>query len=134
MGSPEKERARFSVRLGAALSESGWKKTSASRLAREFNQNAGDGAVTLHAARKWLKGGAIPTQARVILLASLFNVTAEWLRFGSNPHRSELTQFDTQDAMLLADVARLSGVHKQLAREMVGMLLRVSGKPVPSQP
>ena len=81
MYSGSDERAEFSNRLISSLVQLGWTKLSPTRFAEQFNQRAGTvDAVKLHGARKWLVGSAIPTQARIEILASWLKVSADWLR------------------------------------------------------
>jgi hypothetical protein len=75
------ERTGFSARLVIALKAAGY-HPSPSFFAREFNLRTLDSKVTVHAARKWLIGQAIPTQERISLLGRWLNVSAHWLRFG----------------------------------------------------
>lgn len=62
------ERVQFCRRLTAALISAGF-QPSASALVREFNPRADGAAVTVHGARKWVTGGAFPTQERLRILA-----------------------------------------------------------------
>jgi transcriptional regulator with XRE-family HTH domain len=128
MPSAEQERAGFSLRLCKTLSDAGWTKLSPTRLATEFNWLAGESGVSLHAARKWITGDAIPTQARVVLLANWLDISADWLRFGTKLALRPPTQFDSEDSLLLAGVSHLSEIQKQMARDMMKMLVRVGSK------
>jgi transcriptional regulator with XRE-family HTH domain len=123
MRSAEHERAAFSLRLRQSLHEAGWKKLSANRLVEAFNFQARNSSVAVYAVRKWMNGKSIPTQARIVLLANLLNVTSQWLRFGSGPERTPNARFDTQDSVMLEDLSRLSEAHKHMAREMVKILI-----------
>lgn len=118
------ERAGFSLRLGASLTDVGWITLSPTRLALEFNRRAGASAVTLHAARKWITGEAIPTQIRVIVLADWLHVNANWLRFGATSEPRLQTRFGEQDLMLLAAVSILGAPQKKMIREMIEILVR----------
>lgn len=75
------ERAQFSARLQQALAAAGLPGAGATALARRFNAHSAQ-PVTVHAARKWLLGEAIPTQSRLRLLAQLLGVAPDWLRYG----------------------------------------------------
>ena len=57
-------------------------------LLRKFNVRFAGRPVTVHAARKWLVGEAIPTQEKLRTLADWLGVPADWLRFGGE-QRSE---------------------------------------------
>lgn len=54
------ERQAFQCRLTEALLSVGCKSTP-STFTREFNLRADGAAVTVHGARKWLKGESFPT-------------------------------------------------------------------------
>ena len=98
----------------------------ASGLAREFNARSERKLkVTLHAARKWLVGDAIPAQARIRVLADWLGVSTEWLRFGLAPAGKPAQALAAPDAqrLLVDDVARLSTRQFQLVRELVTLLL-----------
>jgi hypothetical protein len=75
------ERLRFSERLRSSLAKAGL-SARPSDFARAFNARADGAAVTVHAARKWLGGEAIPTHEKVVILAVWLGVSAAWLRFG----------------------------------------------------
>jgi hypothetical protein len=47
-----------------------------------FNARNPKLAVSVHAARKWLMGESIPTQARLRELTAVLQVSPTWLRFG----------------------------------------------------
>lgn len=77
------ERNDFSKRLMATLDQaSDIKATSPTQLSRAFNIRHPGAPITVHAARKWLVGEAIPTQPKMRVLADWLGVTPEWLRFG----------------------------------------------------
>ncbi len=128
MRSAVQERAGFSLRLCSTLSEAGWTKLSATRLATEFNWLAGESRVTVHAARKWITGESIPTQARVLLLANWLDVCSDWLRFGTDKGLRLPARFDTQDFVLLIGVSHLSERQKRMARDMMKLLVSVGSK------
>jgi hypothetical protein len=64
------ERAQFAKRVAAALVARGM-PASPTELQRAFNARNPKLAVSVHAARKWLMGEAIPTQARLRELAAV---------------------------------------------------------------
>lgn len=74
-------RQEFSERLLQSLDRIGF-SDSQTRLAEAFNHRSGGDTVSVHGARKWLTGGSIPTQARLVVLAKWLGVDAAWLRFG----------------------------------------------------
>lgn len=128
------ERESFSQRLQQALKNAHYSPDSPTRLAREFNIRFEGRPITVHAARKWLVGEAIPTQEKLRMIAQWLGVPAEWLRFGGaeiehhngDANGSHLARFESADVKLIADLQRLDDHHKQIAREFIRMLVRVN--------
>lgn len=85
MGSEPKisaERQNFSARLAESLALTHGLPPSPTIVAREFNFRFIGKPITVHAARKWLVGEAIPTQDKLRALAVWLDVSVDWLRFG----------------------------------------------------
>jgi transcriptional regulator with XRE-family HTH domain len=127
------EREDFSERLQQSLRNANYSPDSPTQLAREFNVRFSGRPITVHAARKWLVGEAIPTQEKLRTLAQWLGVTAEWLRFGGEipQNTASLEQgsrFDTDDVKLIADLQRLDDEYRMVAREIIRMLVRISGR------
>src|SRR3954462_4804638 len=110
------EREDFSERLQLALRNANYSPDSPTQLAREFNVRFTGRPITVHAARKWLVGEAIPTQEKLRTLAHWLGVPAEWLRFGGqleidrggeNPAGDISPRFDSDAVKLIADLQRL---------------------------
>ncbi|WP_374582669.1 hypothetical protein [Pseudoduganella sp.] len=128
------ERESFSQRLQQALKNAHYSPDSPTRLAREFNIRFEGRPITVHAARKWLVGEAIPTQEKLRMIAQWLGVPAEWLRFGGDAgeqhngdaNGSNLARFESADVKLIADLQRLDEHHKQIAREFIRMLVRIN--------
>lgn len=127
------ERESFSVRLQQALKNAHYSPDSPTRLAREFNIRFDGRPITVHAARKWLVGEAIPTQEKLRMIAQWLGVPAEWLRFGgaetvtpNGEGMNGLSRFESADVKLIADLQRLDEHHRQIAREFIRMLVRVN--------
>jgi len=127
------ERESFSLRLQQALKNAHYSPDSPTRLAREFNIRFEGRPVTVHAARKWLVGEAIPTQEKLRMIAQWLGVPADWLRFGGDESQAvngegsnTQARFDSADVKLVADLQRLDEHHRQLAREFIRMLVRVN--------
>ncbi|HEX9171260.1 MAG TPA: hypothetical protein VF861_01215 [Telluria sp.] len=126
------ERESFSERLQTALRNAHYSPDSPTRLAREFNIRFDGRPITVHAARKWLVGEAIPTQEKLRMIAQWLGVPAEWLRFGGTenvaPHgeAAGLARFESADVKLIADLQRLDEHHRQIAREFIRMLVRLN--------
>jgi len=114
-----------------ALRNAEYSPDSPTQLAREFNIRFEGRPITVHAARKWLVGEAIPTQEKLRTLAQWLGVPAEWLRFGGADGRggeggSAPARFESADVKLVADLQRLDPHHQAIAREFIRMLLRLS--------
>ena len=127
------ERESFSERLQQALKNAHYSPDSPTRLAREFNIRFEGRPITVHAARKWLVGEAIPTQEKLRMIAQWLGVPADWLRFGSGEQAASSesagnggARFESADVKLIADLQRLDEHHRQLAREFIRMLLRMN--------
>jgi transcriptional regulator with XRE-family HTH domain len=126
---PSIEREGFSERLQQALRNADYSPDSPTQLAREFNIRFEGRPITVHAARKWLVGEAIPTQEKLRALAKWLGVPAEWLRFGGSdvqPGGEAGPHFESADVKLIADLQRLDEHHRAIAREFIRMLVRVN--------
>lgn len=129
---PSTEREGFSERLQQALRNAEYSPDSPTQLAREFNIRFEGRPITVHAARKWLVGEAIPTQEKLRTLAQWLGVPAEWLRFGGSQANATgdmpgtPTRFESADVKLIADLQRLDPHHQMLAREFIRMLVRLN--------
>jgi transcriptional regulator with XRE-family HTH domain len=124
------ERDSFSERLQQALKNAHYSPDSPTKLAREFNVRFDGRPITVHAARKWLVGEAIPTQEKLRTLAMWLGVPAEWLRFGgaiegSGDAQAAPARFESADVKLIADLQRLDEHHRDIAREFIRMLVRM---------
>jgi transcriptional regulator with XRE-family HTH domain len=131
------EREGFSERLQQALKNAHYSPDSPTRLAREFNIRFEGRPITVHAARKWLVGEAIPTQEKLRMLAQWLGVPADWLRFGGDADPANggdganaSARFESADVKLIADLQRLDEHHRQLAREFIRMLVRMNHQKV----
>ncbi|MBK4738279.1 hypothetical protein [Noviherbaspirillum pedocola] len=124
------EREDFSSRLQQALRNADYSPDSPTQLAREFNVRFTGRPITVHAARKWLVGEAIPTQEKLRTLAQWLGVPAEWLRFGGDESQKAggdpASRFDSADVKLIADLQRLDEQYQTIAREMIRMLVRLN--------
>lgn len=123
-----KEREAFALRLKEALRRVGDDGTSPTRLAREFNRRYGGETITLHAARKWLQGEALPAQDKLRALAGWLGVSSEWLRFGDGEHRTAVYRVEdssgSADLALAREIASLSPAHQDAVRALVKALKR----------
>lgn len=125
------ERSKFSERLQQALENAEYSAESPTQLAREFNLRFSGHPVTVHAARKWLQAESIPTQEKLRALASWLNVTAEWLRFGSDTSATESgTAYSVaaQDEKILSSLQQLNKHNRELVHEFIRLLIRMERK------
>lgn len=128
---PSIEREEFSQRLQQALNNAAYSPDSPTQLAREFNVRFVGRPITVHAARKWLVGEAIPTQEKLRTLAQWLGVPAEWLRFGAASDSPEsqaqaAARFESADVRLIADLQQLDGEYQAIAREVIRLLIRLN--------
>jgi transcriptional regulator with XRE-family HTH domain len=124
------EREQFSQRLQKMLRQTHHSPDSPTELAREFNIRFAGPPITVHAARKWLVGEAIPTQEKLRMIAQWLGVPADWLRFGGAEAPGAQTdggaRFESADVKLIADLQRLDEHYQVIAREMIRMLVRIN--------
>ena len=81
------EKAEFGARLCAAMQAQGV-PLRPSVLEREFNRRYWGRAVTLQAARRWMRGEAIPSQDKLQVLAEWLRIEPQVLRFGEDAIRT----------------------------------------------
>lgn len=126
------EREDFSGRLQQALRNADYSPDSPTQLAREFNVRFAGRPITVHAARKWIVGEAIPTQEKLRTLAQWLGVPAEWLRFGGvemppkDGQGEPALRFESDDVKLITDLQRLDEHYRLIAREIIRMLVRIN--------
>jgi len=129
MASDPKEKEAFSRRLRQALAAAGCDDRSPTRLAREFNRRHKSGDVSVNAAHRWLRGEAMPAQAKLKTLAAWLGVTPEWLRFGEMDvpavaYAANEPALTESDRDLVRAFRRLNAGHRQAVREMIMALER----------
>lgn len=141
MSSSTEERIAFSARLQEALTRSEYKTDSPTALAREFNIRFNGTPITVHAARKWLLGEAIPTQEKIRTLSQWLGVPADWMRFGGGtaadtapmlPEAANV-RLPPRDMAMVESIQRLPEEHREVIREMVRMMARLAA-PVKASP
>lgn len=135
----------FALRLREALAQRG-KKPSPTALEREFNLRYRGQPISMHAARKWLRGMTVPTQDKLEVLARWLNVSADWLRWGNladatarertpaarvhagTPpllaRQNQAAYAGQEESSLLQDWQLLDTRNRQLIRAMIELLLR----------
>ena len=107
----ELERAQFAQRVKTALAARDM-PASATVLQRTFNERYPELAISVHAARKWIAGESIPTQARLRAVADVLQVSATWLRFGEEVAVSKNKSLSVQEHMLVQQFRRLSDAQR----------------------
>ncbi|MGM9427349.1 transcriptional regulator [Hydrogenophaga sp. MI9] len=75
------EKTEFGRRLRDAMTSAGYPLRPVV-LEREFNTRYWGRSVTLQGVRRWLRGEAIPSQDKLLVLADWLGVEPEVLRFG----------------------------------------------------
>jgi hypothetical protein len=122
------ERTNFRERLHAALRDAEYAPDSPTQLAREFNIRYGGKPITVHAARKWLVGDAIPTQEKLRTLAHWLGVSAEWLRYGTRqtqkmPKPADVNfRLGARDLAILESMQRLDEKNRHIVRTLIRLL------------
>ncbi|MFD2274111.1 hypothetical protein ACFS07_32355 [Undibacterium arcticum] len=133
-----REREGFSDRLQQALRNAHYQPDSPTKLAREFNIRFSGRAVTVHAARKWLVGEAIPTQEKncapwrnglVYLQTGCVSAPVP-MRCKTMPRTMRMVRrvSPRTTSSCLPIFQLLDDHHRQIAREFIRMLLRVGRK------
>jgi transcriptional regulator with XRE-family HTH domain len=123
----EPEQAQFAERLAAALAARGM-PVSATVLQRAFNAQNPLLAISVHAARKWLMGEAIPTQARLRELAAVLGVSATWLRFGDEAAVKGGKPLSAQEHMLIQHFRSLPAAQQTHLLALVQSMSNLRGK------
>ncbi len=123
----ELERRQFSKRVQAALVARGM-PASATELQRAFNARNLKLAVSVHAARKWLMGEAIPTQARLRALADVLQVSPTWLRFGEEVVVKASKPLSPQEHMLIQNFRALPAAQQTHVLALVQSMSDLRGK------
>jgi transcriptional regulator with XRE-family HTH domain len=129
------ERRDFSERLQQALRSADCAPDSPTQLAREFNLRFAGRVVTVHAARKWLVGEAIPTQEKLRALAQWLGVSAEWLRFGGDYTEvrgttvADLAQrIAPQELAMIEQFMKLDDQRRHVVHQLIRMLAQGNEK------
>jgi hypothetical protein len=107
----ELERAQFAECLAVALAARGM-PVNATALQRAFNAQNPVLAISVHAARKWLMGESIPTQARLRVVTEVLGVSATWLRFGEEMPVSKNKSLSVQEHILIQQFRKLSDTQR----------------------
>jgi hypothetical protein len=128
------ERCGFSDRLKQILAIRHI-EISASKFVAEFNLRADGLAITVHGARKWLVGEAIPTQARLQILANWLGVSASWLRFGEADNSATGASGNEPSSVMTAaeqgfarDIRMLTDANRKLIGQIVKNMLSIQSE------
>jgi hypothetical protein len=116
------EKALFAKRLYSSLQASGHAVRPA-QVARDFNATFIGHAVTLHTCRKWLRGESIPTQDKLIALAQLTGVEAQWLRFGDAAKKTKINSSLAREQTLVRSFRALNAHNKRTVEALMEHLL-----------
>ena len=125
------ERDAFSERLCSALVRAGC-SLSPTVFAQEFNLRTDCLAISTHAARKWLRGEAIPTQDKLVVLSRWLILSPQWLRFGEGPAAGDKVAANAPKELRHADLVLLNDMHllddrcREIVSGLVGSLLRIT--------
>lgn len=137
LSDPSSEQYGFSARLHQSLRNADYSPDSPTQLAREFNIRFSGHRITVHAARKWLVGEAIPTQEKLRTLAQWLGVSAEWLRFGGDAAPGDERNASNNGLRLSADVTsaleilqQLDDHHRHIAHRMLRVLLQSNSQKI----
>lgn len=122
------ERTEFSKRLASAMRAAGWEPRPGVLL-KHFNSTYRGRSVSFQTASRWLNSHGLPAQDKLQVLAKLYGVAPEELRFGSTAARRvadvrthwSTDLADVDRAMVLAYLA-LGATQRRLVRELVDAL------------
>lgn len=110
-----------------AFDAAGYEEIGATCAARLFNYHS-PVRVSVHCVRKWLVGGAIPSQAHIRTLSAFLLCDCAWLRFGTQTAPVLFDQaHDFQDRVLLGELASFDEATRMLVYKFVAMLVRDAG-------
>lgn len=127
----DKERSAFSIRLRDAMKKIGL-QVSPTQLAAEFNARFTGRRVGMHTCRKWIIGETIPTQEKLMVLAAMFGVSPDWLRFGDTAScrrgqyfvSEPITKYNRHELALINDYKQLHPRDQTLVRALVGAMIK----------
>ncbi|MBA2239095.1 MAG: helix-turn-helix domain-containing protein [Lysobacter sp.] len=122
------ERKEFSRRLAAAMSAAGHEPRP-SVLFKQFNSSFTGRSVSFQSASRWLNGQSIPEQDKLQVLARLYGVSPQALRFGDKPARAVAESraswpeaLNAADRSMLDAYLALAAERRKLVRELVQAL------------
>ena len=107
------QNSTFNQRLCHAVVAMGWDE-SPTLVAREFNLRWRGKAITVNAVRKWMLGENVPTLEKLLVLADLLGVSADWLRWGV----VEKLSVDEVHALYVKQISPKSSSIKSLTQDL----------------
>lgn len=132
----EQLRIEFSQRLKKEVARLGVPVSSPTQVSRLFNQRFPRHTVTPQTVRKWLLAEAMPTQPKLLALATWFGVSAQWLRFGTGAREESEPVPSAQPSGLMVlgaeytaliplveSMSRLSSRDLALVKGMISLML-----------
>ena len=120
------ERTQFAQRLRYCLEKADL-GLSPSKLAAAFNLRSPAESVTTHGARKWLIGEAIPTQAKLLILAKWLRVDPSWLRFGGEEWEAGKEAGKADKRTIESDLKLLDDDERELVRALIDIIFKARG-------
>lgn len=129
------EREEFSQRLADAMEKKGYEPRP-NVLLKVFNSSYRGASVTFQTTSRWLGGGAIPNQDKLQVLADLFGVEPQVLRFGKTGKGRVAESQATWPAALGARERQVIEAYLALPpkrRELVGELVEALAAAKPSK-
>ncbi|CAN7698135.1 hypothetical protein LJR289_005625 [Pseudoduganella sp. LjRoot289] len=121
-----KLRQQFSERLAKEFIRLGLPVSSPTQIANEFNTRYPAKKVAAQTVRKWLLGDAIPTQAKLVVLADWLGVSPQWLRFGTGGRKVAKSSDATPDEVGFHTGVIVVGQQQALLVPVVELLTRLS--------
>ena len=126
------ERFEFSRRLGQAMSAAGYEPRPAI-LFRLFNARYTGRSVSFQSASRWLSGRSIPEQDKLQVLAELFGVAPQTLRFGEPARvaeaRGEWNAVGARERAVIDTFLALPPRQRELVGELVKALAQNGKRP-----
>ncbi len=115
------EREFFATRLKQGMKAIGCKH-SPTVLANMFNAAFQGRAITPHTARNWILGNSLPTQEKMVCLASMLRTSPEHLRFGRSSEKTlviEGLEQTAEDQQFYRAYLKLNKSQQRLIRDLV---------------
>lgn len=129
----ENTKAAFAQRFHDALARMGVPAKPAV-IEREFNQRFWGKPITLHGARRWLRGESIPTHDKLLCLAEWLGVEPQTLRYGEGVPRTVRERRKTwdegigyQEREIFELFLKLPVPGRKVARELIVALAKANG-------